>query len=115
MPDIVERLRAITREAIAEIERLRGNKTQLPDTAFLDTPLRDIDFGKLISARVQHLTRGHLDDNGAFVYVPVTTVRDLVMLTEAEILRSPNIGRTTVESIKTVLATHGLHLGMGTQ
>ena len=114
MTDIVERLRVATREAIAEIERLRGNGKQPPDpdTAFLDTPLRDIDFGKLISARVHHLTSLRFKDNGGYEIVPVTTVRDLVMLTEAQILRSPNIGCETLERIKIVLAAHGLHLGM---
>jgi hypothetical protein len=112
MTDIVERLRATTREAIAEIEYLRGNKKQPPDTTFLDTPVRDIDFGRLMNARVHHLKCWHFE-GGEIVDVPVTTVRDLVMLTEAEILRSPNVGRTTLESIKTVLASHGLHLGMG--
>jgi DNA-directed RNA polymerase alpha subunit len=109
MTDVIERLRAATREAIAEIERLRNNKpTGTADLAFLETPLSEISFGRLINARVHHL---RLRDNSA---VRCSTVRDLVALTEAEILREANVGRATVEAIKAVLADHGLHLGMDT-
>jgi hypothetical protein len=111
MSDIIERLRATTREAIAEIERLRGNGKVPPDVAFLDTSLREIDFGRLINARVHYLKCWR---SGMAVAVPVITIRDLVSLTEAEIMCVPNVGRATVESIKSMLAAHGLHLGMDT-
>jgi hypothetical protein len=115
MTDIIERLRATTREAIAEIERLRGNAEVPPDVAFLDTPLREIDFGRLITNRVHTLTCWRFKEDGTgMVAVRITTVRELVALTEAEILRAPNVGRATVDSIKSVLAAHGLHLGMDT-
>jgi DNA-directed RNA polymerase alpha subunit len=113
MTDIIERLRATTREAIAEIERLRGKQEPIIDDAFLDTPLREIDFGPLITARVHHLKCWKIGE-GELVDVPVKTVRDLVGLTEAELLRAHNVGRSTVESIKRVLAAHGLRLGMDT-
>jgi DNA-directed RNA polymerase alpha subunit len=112
MTDIVERLRAATRDAIAEIERLR-NKHQEPiiDRAFLDTPLSEISFGRLLNARVHNITRCEFE-NGTVRYVPITTVRDLDTTTEAELLRGPNVGRQTIESIKAVLAEHNLYLGM---
>jgi DNA-directed RNA polymerase alpha subunit len=110
--DIVERLRTTMREAIFEIERLRGNGNVHPDMAFLDVPLRDIDFGRLMNARAHNLRCWRLE-NDKMVSIEVTTVRDLVMLTEAEILRSHNTGRATLEAIKAVLAQHGLSLGMG--
>ncbi len=39
-------------------------------------------------------------------------VGDLVQKTEAEMLRTPNFGRKSLNEIKEVLAQMGLHLGM---
>ena len=39
-------------------------------------------------------------------------IGDLVQKTEAEMLRTPNFGRKSLNEIKEVLATMGLHLGM---
>jgi hypothetical protein len=39
-------------------------------------------------------------------------VGDLVQKTEAELLRSPNFGRSSLSELKAVLASRGLHFGM---
>ncbi len=39
-------------------------------------------------------------------------IGDLVQKTEAEMLRTPNFGRKSLNEIKEVLAQMGLHLGM---
>ena len=41
----------------------------------------------------------------------ITTVGELVQLTESELLRTPNAGRLTINNIKSVLAQLGLSLG----
>ena len=42
----------------------------------------------------------------------IVYIGDLVQKTEAEMLRTPNFGRKSLNEIKEVLATMGLHLGM---
>ena len=42
----------------------------------------------------------------------VVTIGDLVQKSEAEMLRTPNFGRKSLNEIKEVLAQMGLHLGM---
>ena len=42
----------------------------------------------------------------------IVYIGDLVQKTEAEMLRTPNFGRTSLNEIKEVLAQMGLHLGM---
>ena len=42
----------------------------------------------------------------------IQTIGDLVQKTEAEMLRTPNFGRKSLNEIKEVLAQMGLHLGM---
>ncbi len=43
----------------------------------------------------------------------IVYIGDLVQKTEAEMLRTPNFGRKSLNEIKEVLANMGLHLGMG--
>jgi hypothetical protein len=43
---------------------------------------------------------------------PIIHIGDLVQKTEAEMLRMPNFGRNSLNEIKKVLASAGLHLGM---
>jgi DNA-directed RNA polymerase subunit alpha len=42
----------------------------------------------------------------------IVYIGDLIQKTEAEMLRTPNFGRKSLNEIKEVLATMGLHLGM---
>jgi DNA-directed RNA polymerase subunit alpha len=42
----------------------------------------------------------------------ITTVRDLVIRTDEELLEVRNFGETTLKEVKAKLAEHGLHLGM---
>ena len=42
----------------------------------------------------------------------IVYIGDLVQKTEAEMLRTPNFGRKSLNEIKEVLASMGLHLGM---
>lgn len=44
----------------------------------------------------------------------VTTVRELVQKTEAELMRVPNFGRKSLAELRELLALHGLYLGMST-
>ena len=44
--------------------------------------------------------------------VDLSTIRDLVQKTEAEMLKTKNFGRKSLNEIKDVLAEMGLHLGM---
>ena len=45
----------------------------------------------------------------------IVYIGDLIQKTEAEMLRTPNFGRKSLNEIKEVLATMGLHLGMDVQ
>ena len=42
----------------------------------------------------------------------ITTVRDLVIRTDEELLEVRNFGETTLKEVKSKLAERGLHLGM---
>ena len=42
----------------------------------------------------------------------IVYIGDLIQKTEAEMLRTPNFGRKSLNEIKEVLASMGLHLGM---
>jgi DNA-directed RNA polymerase subunit alpha len=42
----------------------------------------------------------------------IVYIGDLIQKTEAEMLRTPNFGRKSLNEIKAVLAEMGLHLGM---
>ena len=42
----------------------------------------------------------------------IVYIGDLILKTEAEMLRTPNFGRKSLNEIKEVLAQMGLHLGM---
>ena len=45
-------------------------------------------------------------------YITLAKRGDLIQKTEAEMLRTPNFGRKSLNEIKEVLASMGLHLGM---
>jgi DNA-directed RNA polymerase subunit alpha len=80
------------REAAAEI---------IPDLAFNPAFLKKVDELEL-SVRSANCLK-----NDNIVYIG-----DLVQKTEAEMLRTPNFGRKSLNEIKEVLAQMGLHLGM---
>ncbi|MEM9207051.1 MAG: DNA-directed RNA polymerase subunit alpha [Pseudomonadota bacterium] len=74
---------------------------QVPDLAFNPALLKKVDELEL-SVRSAHCLK-----NDNIVYIG-----DLIQKTEAEMLRTPNFGRKSLNEIKEVLAQMGLHLGM---
>ena len=72
-----------------------------PDLPFNPNLLRKVDELEL-SVRSMNCLK-----NDNIVYIG-----DLVQKTEAEMLRTPNFGRKSLNEIKEVLAQMGLHLGM---
>lgn len=118
MTDIVERLHnsaALMYEAAYEIQHLKRALAELSasfrqkiaeshdkpliDKEFLDRPVTQVNFGKVVTPRIHVMFSGH-------------TMRDLVRMTEKELLRAPNIGRFSVARVQATLVEHGLYLGM---
>ncbi|HEX3502479.1 MAG TPA: DNA-directed RNA polymerase subunit alpha C-terminal domain-containing protein, partial [Xanthobacteraceae bacterium] len=73
----------------------------IPDLAFNPAFLKKVDELEL-SVRSANCLK-----NDNIVYIG-----DLVQKTEAEMLRTPNFGRKSLNEIKEVLVQMGLHLGM---
>jgi DNA-directed RNA polymerase subunit alpha len=71
----------------------------------------DIEFNPLLLKKVDELElsvrSANCLKNDNIVYIG-----DLIQKTEAEMLRTPNFGRKSLNEIKEVLAQMGLHLGM---
>ena len=82
----------------AEGSRRRGRQ---PELAFNPALLKKVDELEL-SVRSANCLK-----NDNIVYIG-----DLIQKTEAEMLRTPNFGRKSLNEIKEVLAAMGLHLGM---
>ncbi len=76
-------------------------RTAIPELAFNPAFLKKVDELEL-SVRSANCLK-----NENIVYIG-----DLVQKTEAEMLRTPNFGRKSLNEIKEVLAQMGLHLGM---
>jgi DNA-directed RNA polymerase alpha subunit len=91
---------------------------------FLDRRIEDVDFGGS-TTRIRNMFHNHNVDveskrtmaagynvthNGQYFTSKIETVRDLVGLSEKDLLRCYNIGRLSVDRIKGVLAAHGLSL-----
>ena len=74
---------------------------ELPDFPFSPELLKKVDELEL-SVRSANCLK-----NDNIVYIG-----DLIQKTEAEMLRTPNFGRKSLNEIKEVLASMGLHLGM---
>ena len=74
---------------------------QVPELAFNPALLKKVDELEL-SVRSANCLK-----NDNIVYIG-----DLIQKTEAEMLRTPNFGRKSLNEIKEVLAQMGLHLGM---
>jgi DNA-directed RNA polymerase subunit alpha len=84
-----------------EEPRREEEKTAMPELAFNPALLKKVDELEL-SVRSANCLK-----NDNIVYIG-----DLVQKTEAEMLRTPNFGRKSLNEIKEVLAQMGLHLGM---
>jgi hypothetical protein len=81
------------------------------DVSFLNQRLDSLDFGPGYTVRLRHMFENTWTmDNSDLKLV---TVRDLVALSEADILRQVNIGKQCLLRLKAMLAPHGLHFGMG--
>ena len=84
-----------------EEPRERAAEEAKPDLAFNPVLLKKVDELEL-SVRSANCLK-----NDNIVYIG-----DLIQKTEAEMLRTPNFGRKSLNEIKEVLAQMGLHLGM---
>jgi DNA-directed RNA polymerase subunit alpha len=84
-----------------EEPRERVTEETKPDLAFNPVLLKKVDELEL-SVRSANCLK-----NDNIVYIG-----DLIQKTEAEMLRTPNFGRKSLNEIKAVLAEMGLHLGM---
>jgi DNA-directed RNA polymerase subunit alpha len=84
-----------------EPRKAEGPAEAIPDLAFNPAFLKKVDELEL-SVRSANCLK-----NDNIVYIG-----DLVQKTEAEMLRTPNFGRKSLNEIKEVLAQMGLHLGM---
>jgi DNA-directed RNA polymerase subunit alpha len=81
--------------------RREEEKSAMPELAFNPALLKKVDELEL-SVRSANCLK-----NDNIVYIG-----DLIQKTEAEMLRTPNFGRKSLNEIKEVLAGMGLHLGM---
>jgi len=89
------------------------HETRILDEGILSKRPGDVlDFGQQYNARIQH----NLFDYGGKVqrggHYPIDTIGELVSMSERDILRLPNLGRSSLERLKAALAVHGLELGM---
>ena len=84
-----------------EEPQLRTTEEAKPDLAFNPVLLKKVDELEL-SVRSANCLK-----NDNIVYIG-----DLIQKTEAEMLRTPNFGRKSLNEIKEVLASMGLRLGM---
>ena len=114
----VETNGAITPEdAVAVAARILQEMLKLfinfeePQTAAAEDKAHDLPFNRNLLRKVDELElsvrSANCLKNDNIVYIG-----DLVQKTEAEMLRTPNFGRKSLNEIKEVLATMGLHLGM---
>ena len=91
-----------------------GRSSRRPATAkpvIEDSEPADLAFNPAFLKKVRELeflpqTRARLENN------KIIYIGDLVQLTEANLLRMPNMGRKALNEIKEVLVQMGLHLGM---
>jgi len=84
-----------------EEPRREEEKSAMPELAFNPALLKKVDELEL-SVRSANCLK-----NDNIVYIG-----DLIQKSESEMLRTPNFGRKSLNEIKEVLATMGLHLGM---
>ncbi|GAA0577591.1 DNA-directed RNA polymerase subunit alpha [Caenispirillum bisanense] len=114
----VETNGAVTPEdAVALAARILQDQLQLfinfdePQAAFEEKKEEELPFNKNLLRKVDELElsvrSANCLKNDNIIYIG-----DLVQKTEAEMLRTPNFGRKSLNEIKEVLASMGLHLGM---
>lgn len=104
-------------DAVALSARIMQDQLQLfinfdePSHAQDDERKEDLPFNKHLLRKVDELElsvrSANCLKNDNIIYIG-----DLVQKTEAEMLRTPNFGRKSLNEIKEVLAQMGLHLGM---
>ncbi len=104
-------------DALALAARILQDQLQLfinfdePQTAFEERKEEELPFNKNLLRKVDELElsvrSANCLKNDNIIYIG-----DLVQKTEAEMLRTPNFGRKSLNEIKEVLAQMGLHLGM---
>ena len=82
-----------------------------PETRIIEEAPADLPFNRNLLRKVDELElsvrSANCLKNDNIVYIG-----DLVQKTEAEMLRTPNFGRKSLNEIKEVLTQMGLHLGM---
>ena len=109
---------AVTPEdAIAVAARILQDQFQVfvnfddPEDASRDDSKPELDFNPALLRKVDELElsvrSANCLKNDNIVYIG-----DLIQKSEAEMLRTPNFGRKSLNEIKEVLAAMGLHLGM---
>ena len=104
-------------DAVAIASRILQDQLQLfinfeePQAVKADVVADDIPFNRNLLRKVDELElsvrSANCLKNDNIIYIG-----DLVQKTEAEMLRTPNFGRKSLNEIKEVLASMGLHLGM---
>jgi len=104
-------------DAVALAARILQDQLQLfinfeePSAASAEERKDDLPFNKNLLRKVDELElsvrSANCLKNDNIIYIG-----DLVLKTEAEMLRTPNFGRKSLNEIKEVLAQMGLHLGM---
>ncbi|MBK0401175.1 DNA-directed RNA polymerase subunit alpha [Limibaculum sp. M0105] len=104
-------------DAIAYAARILQDQLQIfinfeePKEAGRDEGEESLEFNPLLLKKVDELElsvrSANCLKNDNIVYIG-----DLIQKTEAEMLRTPNFGRKSLNEIKEVLSTMGLHLGM---
>ncbi len=104
-------------DAVAYAARILQDQLQLfinfeePETRALEEAASDLPFNRNLLRKVDELElsvrSANCLKNDNIVYIG-----DLVQKTEAEMLRTPNFGRKSLNEIKEVLTQMGLYLGM---
>jgi DNA-directed RNA polymerase subunit alpha len=104
-------------DAIAYAARILQDQLQIfinfeePQKAVVEDRVPELEFNAALLKKVDELElsvrSANCLKNDNIVYIG-----DLIQKTEAEMLRTPNFGRKSLNEIKEVLAQMGLHLGM---
>ncbi|MBM2577108.1 DNA-directed RNA polymerase subunit alpha [Jannaschia sp. Os4] len=104
-------------DAVAYAARILQDQLQIfvnfeePESAGSGSDADDLEFNPLLLKKVDELElsvrSANCLKNDNIVYIG-----DLIQKTEAEMLRTPNFGRKSLNEIKEVLSGMGLHLGM---